>query len=473
MTGPRSGELPQPGGVGVVNVGLPLFADAVREQGAPVITVGWRVPAGGEPAAVAALGRLYGIHAERIEAANAEVVRRLDQGVPLLTGLTTVSAAAAGLPPRTLLHCGPAISYPDAPDPLRRSMQAAAVAEGWASSPDDADAALRRGGIGLCPANAHRVVVPMATALGASSPLFVIAGENGTTAYAPISQGPGEVAWFGCASDASVSRLTFLRDVAAPVLRGILDRAGPLDVLGIAAQAVAMGDDVHVRTQAATNLLIREWLPLLAELSGPGSTAFARFLAGNHLFFLTLAMGAARSLTEWAAQVPDSSIVTTMARNGATFGIRLAGWDEWFLAEAPEVGHALYYPGQGPQTSARDIGDSAVLELCGLGAAAAAGSPAVAQLLGGQMRESAGFTGRLRAVCAGRSSRFKIPVQDNDGTPLGVDVRKVVELGTPPAVTTGILHASNGSGQVGAGVAEAPLGCFAGALAGLDRRLTG
>jgi hypothetical protein len=114
-----------------------------------------------------------------------------------------------------------------------------------------------------------------------------------------------------------------------------------------------------------------------------------------------------------------------------------------------------------------------VLELCGLGAAAAAGSPAVAQLLGGQMREAAGLTSRLGAVCAGRSSRFKIPAQAGTGTPLGVDVRKVVELGTPPAVTTGILHASDGSGQVGAGVAEAPLGCFAGALAGLDRRLTG
>jgi hypothetical protein len=318
------------------------------------------------------------------------------------------------------------------------------------------------------------VVLPMATALGASAPLYVLANEaGGTTAYAPVSQGPGEVAWFGCVSEASISRLVFLRDVAAPVIRRILARSGPLDVLALAAQAVAMGDDVHVRTQAATNLLIREWLPHLAELSGPDGAAFARYLAGNHLFFLTLAMGAARSLTEWAGQVQGSSVVTTMARNGTTFGIQLPGSDQWFLAEAPEVGHALYYPGQGPQTSARDIGDSAVLELSGLGAAAAAGSPAVAQLLGGQMRAAADLTERLAAICAGRSSRFKIPVLDNIGTPLGVDVRKVVELGTTPAVTTGILHVSDGTGQVGAGVAEAPLGCFAGALADLDRRLAG
>ncbi|MGH3150843.1 MAG: DUF1116 domain-containing protein [Streptosporangiaceae bacterium] len=474
MTEAEGTPLSLPGQVGVVNVGLSLFADAIREQGAPVVSVDWRVPAGGQPAAVAALSRLYGIHAERIEAANAEVLRRLDQGTPLLTGVTTVAAAVPGLPDLTLLHCGPAIGYADAPDPLRRSMRATAVAEGWAASLEQADGLLSRGEIRLVPANTHRVVVPMATALGASAPLYVVVNEAGaTTGYAPISQGPGEVAWLGCASEASVARLVFLRAVAAPVIGRILERTGPLDVLALAAQAVAMGDDVHVRTQAATNLLIRDWLPYLTELGGPDSVAFARFLAGNHLFFLTLAMAAARSLTEWAAQVRDSSIVTTMARNGTTFGIRLAGSDQWFVTEAPEVGHALYYPGQGPQTSARDIGDSAVLELSGLGAAAAAGSPAVAQLLGGQLREAAGLTERLTAVCAGRSSRFKIPVLDNAGTPLGVDVRRVVELGMTPSVTTGILHRSAGTGQVGAGVAEAPLACFADALADLDRRLTG
>jgi Protein of unknown function (DUF1116) len=474
MTEPASGPLSLPDSVGVINVGLPLFADAIAEQGAPVIVVDWRVPAGGQPAAVAALGRLYGIHADRIEAANAEVLRRLDHGIPLLAGLTSVAAAVPGLPDRTLLHCGPALGYADAPDPLRRSMQAAAVAEGWAAGPEQADRLLGRGEIGLSPANAHRVVLPMATAAGAGAPLYELVNEaGGTTAYAPVSQGPGEVAWFGCASEPAIARLVFLRDVAAPVIRRILARSGPLDVLALAAQAVAMGDDVHVRTQAATNLLIREWLPHLADLSGPDSTAFARFLAGNHLFFLTLAMGAARSLTEWAGQVHGSSIVTGMARNGATFGIALAGSGQWFLAGAPEVEHALYYPGQGPETSARDIGDSAVLELSGLGAAAAAGSPAVAQLLGGRMRAAAGLTERLAAVCAGRSSRFKIGVLDNAGTPLGVDVRKVVELGITPAITTGILHRSDGTGQVGAGVAEAPLGCFADALADLDRRLTG
>jgi hypothetical protein len=43
------------------------------------------------------------------------------------------------------------------------------------------------------------------------------------------------------------------------------------------------------------------------------------------------------------------------------------------------------------------------------------------------------------------------------GSPVGVDVRRVVELGITPSVTTGILDNSGGTGQVGAGVAEAPM----------------
>ena len=82
------------------------------------------------------------------------------------------------------------------------------MAEGWAATAGQAGRLLDRGEIGLSPANAHRVVVPMATALGASAPLYVLVNQaGGTSAYAPISQGSGEVAWFGCASEAAIARL--------------------------------------------------------------------------------------------------------------------------------------------------------------------------------------------------------------------------------------------------------------------------
>jgi Protein of unknown function (DUF1116) len=456
----------------VVNVGLPLFADAVAHQGLDVVDVDWRIPAGGDLDVVAALSRLYGPKAAVIDAANAEVVRRLDTGAPLAVAVRPAADVVPGLDGRMLLHCGPPIDYGEAVDPLRRSMRAAVVAEGWAGSVADADRVLASGVIGLAPANRHDTVVPMVTAIGPSQPVWVVENAaGGNRAFAPVNQGPGETAWFGRDTPAAVERLRFLASVAGPLLGDALRGHGPLDALGIAAQGLQMGDDVHIRVQASTNLLLRDLLPHLAALDDPRRIALAEFLADNHLFFLPVAMAAARALTGWAMDVPDSSIVTTMTRNGSEFGVGLAGTRQWHVAPAPPVGQALYYPGYGPESGAADVGDSAVLELVGLGAAAAAGSPSVAAFVGGTMQDARATTEELDIVCAARSTRLRIPVLDGRGTPLGVDARRVVEFGVTPKITTGVLHASAGSGQIGAGVATAPLSCFVDAVMALDRRL--
>jgi hypothetical protein len=456
----------------VVNIGLPLFGRAVADQGFDVVDVDWRIPAGGDLDVVAALSRLCGPQADVIDAANAEVVRRLDTGAPTAVGFRPAAEVVPGLEGRTLLHCGPPIDYAGAIDPLRRSMRAAVVAEGWAGSADDADRMLAGGDIGLSPANRHDAVVPMVTAIGPSQPVWVVENAaGGNRAFAPVNQGPGETAWFGRDTPAAVERLRFLASVAGPLLADALRAHGPLDVLGIAAQGLQMGDDVHIRVQASTNLLLRDLLPHLAALDDPRRVALAEFLAGNHLFFLPIAMAAARALTGWAMEVPDSSIVTTMTRNGTEFGIGLAGTPRWHVAPAPPVGQALYHPGFGPDDGAPDVGDSAVLELVGLGAAAAAGSPSVAAFVGGTMHDARATTEELDVVCAARSTRLRIPVLDGRGTPLGVDARRVVEFGITPRITTGVLHASAGTGQIGAGVAAAPLSCFVDAVMALDRRL--
>ena len=467
MTTPEA-RVRLPEDVAVVNVGLTLFADAVRDQAVPVQQVDWRIPAGGDQAMVDALGRLFGERGEAIDRANAEVVRRLDQGVPQLVGCEPAEALLPDVSGRVLLHCGPALAWADACDPLRRSLRAAAVAEGWAPDVAGADRLLEAGAVALEPAYRHDVVLPMATAIGPTQPLFAVDNPHGgTRAFAPLNQGSGDTAWFGRDTPGAIERLVFLRDVAGPLLREVLRHSGPVDLFALAAQGLQMGDDVHLRTQASTNLLIRTLLPHLAALAGDGRVELARFLSGNHLFFLNLAMAAAKAVALWAEQVEGSSVVTTMCRNGTSFGIRLAGSATMHLAPAPPVSDALYYPGHGPEDSAPDIGDSAVLELVGLGAAAAAGSPAVAGFLGGSMAAAAALTRQMQAVCVTQSTRFKLPTWHNAGTPLGVDVRSVVELDTTPRVTTGILDATSGAGQVGAGVATAPLGCFRAAVAEL------
>jgi phosphohistidine swiveling domain-containing protein len=461
--------------VDVVNVGLPLFADAVAEQGRKSIQVDWRIPAGGDTTAIAALRRLSGPLTEQVDTANAEAVRRLDTGIPMLVGVRRAEEVVPGLTGRVLLHPGPAIEIDQVCDPLRRSMRATVLAEGWCKTVQEADVLLESGEVTLVPANEVEAVVPMASVVGPTTPVWVIeldADGDQLTAFAPVGQGSGDVAWFGRETPAALERLMLLREAVAPVLSAAVTESGPVDVLSLAAQAVAMGDDVHVRTQAATNLFLRHLLPALMGTGHPRARDVGRHLSADYLLFLTLAMASARTLTAWAGQVAGSSVITTMARNGTKYGVKLSGSQQWFVAPAPMVGRALYHPGRGAADGAPDIGDSALLELVGLGGAAAAGSPAVGQLVGG-MDEAAALTAELDRVCVTRSTRFTLPTYGGRGTPLGVDVRKVVEFGITPKVTTGILHISDGSGQIGAGVAEAPLGCFRDALIDLDTRLVG
>src|SRR5262245_1467712 len=463
-----------PADVNVVNIGLPLFADAIRDQGAAVVDVEWRIPAGGRPELVAALTRLSGRWHDRVQAANAEVIRRLNAATPVLTGLARCGDAVPDVDSRTVLHCGPALDWTDAVDPLRRSIAAAVVAEGWAGQVTEVPRLVETGAVRLASANAHDTVLPMATAVGPSAPVLVVDNEAaGTRAFTAINQGPGQAPWMGVDTPDAVARLVTIRDTVAPVLRAALDSAGPIDLFGLVAQGLQMGDEVHMRSQATTNVLWRTLLPHLVTVDAPDLVGAVRALTANHLFFLNLAMAAAKASLLAAYDVPDSSVVVGMSRNGTSFGIRLAGTGEQeFLAPAPQVGSALYHSGFDEQDAAPDIGDSALLELVGLGGAAAAASPAVAAFLGGSVQDAIATSAEMEMICAGRSSRFTLPLLEHRGSPLGVDACAVVETETTPAINTGILHVSDGLGQVGAGIARAPLDCFQTAVLALDARLT-
>ena len=462
-----------PAEANVVNVGLPLFAEAIRDQAGTVVDVEWRIPAGGRPELVAALTRLSGRFNDRVHAANDEVVRRLNVATPVLTGLARCGDTVPGVGSRTVLHCGPALDWATAGDPLRRSIAATLVAEGWTGDVVEVPRLVEAGAVRLASANAHDTVLPMATAIGPSAPVLVVENEAaGTRAFTSINQGPGQAPWLGVDTSDAVARLTTIRDVVAPVLQAALVSAGPIDLFGLVAQGLQMGDEVHMRSQATANLLWRTLLPHLVTVDSPDLVEAVRVLAANHLFFLNLAMAAAKATLMAAYDIPDSSVVVGMSRNGTSFGIRLAGTgDAEFLAPAPQVGSALYHSGFGEQDAAPDIGDSALLELVGLGGAAAAASPAVAAFLGGSVQDAIATSAEMEMICVGSSSRFTLPLLEHRGSPLGVDARAVVETETTPAINTGILHVSDGTGQVGAGIARAPLVCFQAAVLALDARL--
>jgi hypothetical protein len=73
----------------------------------------------------------------------------------------------------------------------------------------------------------------------------------------------------------------------------------------------------------------------------------------------------------------------------------------------------------------------------------------------------------MAEISVGRNSEWTIPALDFAGVPTGIDVRRVVESGIEPVINTGIAHREAGIGQVGAGIARAPMACFVAALEAL------
>jgi Protein of unknown function (DUF1116) len=450
-----------------VNVGLATFAGALREQGAPVVEVDWRPPADGDPAAIELLTRLWGLHGDRIAAANARAVELIETAAPYAVAVAPAAEVVPRLREGLLLHSGPPISFSAVCDPQRRALVAAAVFEGWASDRDEAAALLAGGEIALAPGNEHDHVGPMTGVCSPSMPVWVVEdARSGQRAFSTLNEGPGRTLWFGVGDDEAIERLRFFRDELGPTLARLLERTGPIDVLGLAAQGLNMGDELHMRSQATGNLLLRDLTPAFAALGGERS---ARFVAGNHHFFLNLTMAAARCAVSAARGVEASSVVSLISRNGTDMGIQLAGLPgRWFAAPAPPVQDTLLREGFVAADAALDIGDSAVIECVGLGGMALAAAPAVAAFFGGDAAAAAARTELMGQICAARSSRFAIAGR---GTPVGIDARLVAELGITPQITTGVLHSSSGAGQIGAGVAHQPAEPFRAAVAALDEAL--
>jgi hypothetical protein len=453
-----------------VNVGLATFGEAVRAQGATAIDVDWRPPAAGDVGARRTLERLWGEHGRRVAEANEEAVQRIESASPRATGVARAGDTIPVLRGRAILHSGPPIEWERACDPQRRALVAVCLFEGWARDRHQATELLAAGEVALHPGNEHDHVGPMTGVCSPSMPVWVVEDEvSGTRAYSTFNEGPGNTLWFGVGDDESIERLHFFRDVLAPALERLIEREGAIDVFSLAAQGLQMGDELHMRSQATGNLLIRSLLP---GFTAPVDERAARFIAGNHHFFLNLTMAAAKCASLAAAGARGSSVVNLIARNGTDMAIQLAGLPgRWFRAPAAPVRDALLRDGYSEADAALDIGDSAVIECVGLGGMALAASPAVASFFGGTVSEAIARTELMAQITLRRSARFTIPALNYRGTPLGIDARLVSELEITPQIATGVPHASSGAGQIGAGVAHQPVAPFRAAVAALAEDL--
>ena len=275
---------------------------------------------------------------------------------------------------------------------------------------------------------------------------------------------------YGAYGPEVLTRLRWMGDVLGPLLQAaVRGTAEATDVTGILTQMLQMGDEAHNRNRAGTLMLLRDLSPAMVT-SGFERRDVAevlRFVGGNDHFFLNLAMPACKLALDAARDVPGSTMVVAMARNGTDFGIQVSGTgDEWFTGPA-QVAEGLFLGDYGPDDANADIGDSAITETAGIGGFAMATAPAIVRLVGGSVPDALATTRRMHEITLAENPRWSVPVLEFQGTPTGIDVTKVCRTGILPQINTGMAGRVAGVGQVGAGLVTPPAEIFPKALAAL------
>lgn len=274
---------------------------------------------------------------ERIEEANAEAVRRMTAGDPVLVDVVPAGQAIPALrgPEKRILHSGPPVSWDRMCGAQRGSMMGIALFEGWAKTPEEAEELLASGEVRFEPNHGHGAVGPMA---GTISPPFRCSlwrtGRSGTE--------PAAGRWRTASSSGISARRRWGRSrsggtCSAP-RSGRRSASVGVNLKPLIARALEMGDELHNRQVAASSLLANALSVPLVEAGLPQDQLLAtlRLLVNHPVFFLAPAMAAAKAIADPARGIPYSTVVTAMARNGTQFGIQVSSLgEEWFTAPAP------------------------------------------------------------------------------------------------------------------------------------------
>ena len=394
-----------------------------------------------------------------IKTANRTAVERMTSARPMLTGLGLARDVVPGMRDNLLLHAGPPIEWERMSGPLRGAVIGALIYEGLARDEAGAVALVERGEVDFEPCHHHSCVGPMAGVTSSSMQVYVVEdATHGGRSFSNLNEGYGKVLRYGAFSDEVIAKLRWMNGAMAAALSEALFRLGGIDLRALLAEALHMGDEGHNRNKAGSLLFLKQLAP---HLSDP---EVLRFLGDNPLSVLNPVMAACKAMADAAHGVEGSTIVSTMARNGTDFGIRVSGLGDRWLTAPAMVPDGLYFPGFSSADANPDIGDSTITETVGIGAFAMAAAPAIVTFIGGSPQDAVRATLEMYEITAAEHPHFNIPALGFRGTPVGIDLRKVVELGITPRVNTGIAHNQAGVGQVGAGLVRPPMAVFEEAL---------
>jgi hypothetical protein len=403
-----------------------------------------------------------------IDTANRTAVDRMMTARPILKAVATARDVIPGMRDNLLLHAGPPIEWARMSGPLRGAIIGGMLFEGLAKSEAEAISMAERGEVEFDSCHHHGAVGPMAGVISASMKVYVVENaEHGNQSFSNLNEGYGKVLRYGAYSNDVLKRLRWMNDVLGSAIAEALAGSSGIDLRALIAEALHMGDEGHNRNKAGSLLYLKLISPPIARVVNDDAveSEVLQFIGDNALSVLNPVMAACKAMTDAAHGVEGSTIVTTMARNGTDFGIRVSGLGEkqWFTAPA-EIPIGLFFSGFTQEDANPDIGDSAITETAGIGGFAMATAPAIVSFVGGTPKDAMNATLEMYEITFAESKYFTMPALDFRGTPTGIDLRKVVELGITPRINTGIAHKNAGVGQVGAGLVRPPLKIFEDAL---------
>src|SRR5699024_10939114 len=304
-------------------------SETINKFDGKAVQYDWRPRAGGNKRMIRILNELDKI-SDEIEEENARVVERYKEAQPFLVDVVLAKDVFPELgKEKIILHAGPPLAWENFTGPARGAVYGAAMYEGWADSAEEADRMAASGEIRFEPCHHWDAVGPMGGITTGSMPWLVVENrKTGNKAYCTINEGIGKVARFGAYDQSVIDRFNWMEESLAPILSKALKQIeGGLNLNVIMAKSIGMGDEFHQRNHAASLNFLKEMAPLITAMEDvplEEREKAIQFLADTDQFFLNIAMATGKAIVDGVRkQAEEGTIVTTMARNGYHFGVRI------------------------------------------------------------------------------------------------------------------------------------------------------
>ena len=413
--------------------------------------------------------------ADKINQANDIVIDILQKNDPYWVGVRPAIECVPDMREGLILHSGPEIEWDEMSETQRQGGINGVLFEGYAKTREDAEHLLKTGEITFASGNDYHIVVPGSGIATPSMVMNIVEDRNsGVRGFCAPFEGPnrGGLAGWGVYNEAIDKHLHNMSDVIGPAITRMLEEAGGMALKRIMVRGVEMGDELHSRQDACGLILTNELAKMIFDtksMNDDEKRQVMDLIFGTARFFHPLGMASAMSGLEAARHVPYSTVVTAMEGNGVTYGIKVAGLgNQWFTAPAPRLEGEYVAADIKVEDVLPWIGDSCMLEACGLGGSAAAAAPAVMRSQGLSWMDGIERSRLTEEITLARHESYLVPALDYQGTPLGIDIRKVLRTGIEPVIHGGII--SKSGKRLGAGVAHVPMKCFEGAIEGYAER---